>query len=108
MGSWADVAIEELRAGREATIRPRGHSMEPKVPDGATVTLLPVEPEAIERGDIVLVRLSGKVYLHLVRAVQGRRFLIGNNKGDTNGWAGPAAIYGLAVEVDGRPTGRRR
>lgn len=106
--SWADGAIEELRAGREVTVRPRGHSMEPKVPDGATVLLVPAKPEEIQRGDIVLVRVAGNVYLHLVRAVQGRRFLIGNNKGSTNGWAGPAAVYGLAVKVDGQATGRRR
>lgn len=106
--SWADRAIEELRAGRQATVRPRGKSMEPKVPDGAKVLLAPVKPEEVERGDIVLCRVNGNVYLHLVRAIQGKRFLIGNNRGGINGWAGPAAIYGLAVKVDGKPSGRRR
>jgi hypothetical protein len=105
--NWADAAIEELRAGRQAVVQPHGRSMEPKVSSGSRVLLEPAEPDKLGRGDIVLCRVGGKVYLHLVRAVQGRRFLIGNNRGGLNGWAGPAAIYGRAVEIDGRPVNGR-
>jgi hypothetical protein len=51
-------------------------------------------------GDIVLVRVNGRVYLHLIKAVGGGRFLIGNNKGGVNGWVGPNAIYGVATAVE--------
>ena len=101
--TWADNAIKELRAGREATVRPRGHSMEPKVTDGTVVRLAPVAGD-LEQGDVVLVRVRGRVYLHLVKAVQGARYLIGNNKGRINGWVGRGCIYGRAVEVGGCAT----
>ena len=50
-------------------------------------------------GDIVLCKVRGQEYLHLIRAVQGRRFQIGNNRGHVNGWIGPAAIFGKCVRV---------
>jgi len=40
------------------------------------------------------------VYLHLIKAVDGQRFLIGNNRGGINGWVGPQAIYGIATRIE--------
>jgi hypothetical protein len=97
--SWADRAKESLRRGETVTIRPRGHSMRPKVNDGDLVTLVPCTPADLHIGSIVLVRVGGNDYLHLVTAIDGQRFQIGNNRGRTNGWVGPAAIYGRAVKV---------
>jgi hypothetical protein len=102
--SWAAAAIARLRRGEGATVRPRGHSMAGKVEDGDTVTLAPLDGRALASGDVVLVRLRGHVYLHLVKAVQGDRVLIGNNRGGTNGWVNRAAIYGIATSVE--PTRR--
>jgi hypothetical protein len=48
--------------------------------------------------------VRGRVYLHLVKAVQGDRVLIGNNRGGTNGWVNRVAVYGIATRVE--PTGR--
>jgi hypothetical protein len=49
----------------------------------------------------VLVRGRGRVYLHLIKAVDGRRFLIGNNHGGINGWIGPHTIYyGIATRIE--------
>jgi len=39
-------------------------------------------------------------YLHLVKAVQGARFQIGNNRGHVNGWVGASAIFGRLVKVE--------
>ena len=50
-------------------------------------------------GVIVLCKVSGSEYLHLVKAIQGERFQIGNNRGHINGWVGPNAIYGRLVSV---------
>jgi SOS-response transcriptional repressor LexA len=69
-----------------------------KVNDGDLVTLAPCPAEQLEVGDIVLARVNGKHYLHLVKAKDGGRFLIGNNKGGTNGWT--RTIYGKAVQVE--------
>ena len=96
--SWANFAKERLARGESAQVRPRGHSMRGKVDDGDLVTLEPVDPDALAPGDIVLVR--GTDYLHLVKAVDRGRFLIGNNRGGTNGWVGRQAIYGKAVRVE--------
>ena len=95
--SWAAAAIARLQRGEGATVRPRGHSMAGKVEDGDTVTLAPLEERSLVPGDVVLVRVRGRVYLHLVKAVQGDRVLIGNNRGGTNGWVNRAAVYGFAT-----------
>ena len=73
--------------------------MEPLVKSGAEVTLQPLM-QAPKPGDIVLVRVSGNVYLHLVKAVEAQRFQIGNNRGHINGWVGAKAIYGLATKIN--------
>lgn len=98
--NWASHAIEALQRGESAKVRPRGHSMKGKVNDGALVTLEPCDPAGLAVGDIVLVRVHGTVYLHLIKAVNGERFLIGNNRGGTNGWVGGNCIYGRATNIE--------
>jgi hypothetical protein len=98
--AWAKHAIQKLQQGENAQIRPRGHSMKGKVHDGALVTLAPAEPEKLAIGDIVLVKVRGNIYLHLIKAVNGERFLIGNNRGGINGWVGANCIYGIATKVE--------
>src|SRR5215471_15440702 len=98
--SWAKYAIEALRKGQTARIRPRGHSMRGKVNDGDLVTLEPCKPEDLSAGDIVLVRVKGRDYLHLIKAKDGDRFLIGNNRGGINGWVGHNCIYGIATKIE--------
>ena len=66
-------------------IRPRGHSMKGRVADGARVTVAPCPPEALKPGDIVLVRVRGSVCLHLIKAVDRGRYLMGNNRSGING-----------------------
>lgn len=96
--SWADNAIRQLQAGYVTSIEPRGNSMTGKVESGDRVVLFPIINPP-EKDDIVLVKVKGKVYLHLVKAVQGKRFQIGNNRGGVNGWVGIGAIYGKAVSI---------
>jgi hypothetical protein len=98
--SWAKFAIEALQQGKPAQIKPRGHSMRGKVNDGDHVTLEPCKSEALKTGDIVLVRVKGRVYLHLIKAVNQGRFLIGNNRGGINGWVSSNSIYGIATKIE--------
>ena len=100
--SWAKFAIEALRSGKAAQIRPRGHSMKGKVNDGDLVTVEPCDPDQLKAGDIVLVRVKGKDYLHLIKAVNQGRFLIGNNRGGTNGWVGHNCVYGIATKIESK------
>lgn len=71
--------------------------MKPLIKSGQQVTIEPIGARAIVPGDVVLCRVRGQHYLHLVRAVQGDRYLIGNNRGRVNGWVGVGSIYGRWV-----------
>lgn len=98
---WADTHIEQLKRGETTVCRPHGNSMIPIIHSGQRVTLDPtLEPEV---GKAVLCRCKGNQYIHLVKAIkgqgEGRRFLIGNNRGSTNGWVSRGAIYGVVTEV---------
>src|SRR6266536_521426 len=96
---WASAAIERLQRGETVIVRPRGHSMTGKVNDGEQVTVEPLHGRAPAVGEIVLVRCRGHEYLHLVKARQADRYLIGNNRGGINGWVGRQAIFGVATRV---------
>jgi hypothetical protein len=53
-------------------------------------------------GDIVLARVAGSIYRHLVSAVDAGtgRVQISNNRGRVNGWTNHAKIYGICTAVD--------
>jgi len=72
--------------------------MRPRILSGARVTLEPCTAEEANKGDAVLCRVRGNIYVHLVKAKQRGRCLIGNNHGGTNGWT--KAVYGRVVKVD--------
>lgn len=72
--------------------------MKPKVISGQLVTVEPVDPTDLSVGDIVLCRVRGREYLHLIKAIDGRRYQIGNNRGFINGWVGPSAIFGRLIK----------
>ena len=99
--NWATHAIETLQRGENAQIRPRGHSMNGKINNGQLVTLQPYKGDGqLPVGTIVLVNVKGRVFLHLIKAVNGSRYLIGNNRGGTNGWVRGHAIYGIVTKVE--------
>jgi hypothetical protein len=97
--SWVKDAIEALRRGKSVTVCPRGGSMRGRIEDGQPVTIAPVEPNAVQTGDVVLVRWKGNVLLHLVKDAEPERLLIGNNVGKVNGWASRLDVLGRVVEV---------
>ena len=96
---WADGHIARLAAGETIQFRPRGHSMTGKVNDGQLCTVEPLREHVLEVGDIVLCRANGSQYLHLVKAIQGERFQIGNNRGGINGWVTRRQIFGRLIAV---------
>jgi hypothetical protein len=97
---WASGHIAKLKAGETVQFRPRGNSMRGKVESGQLCTVEPVKPGEVQKGDIVLCKVNGREYLHLVVAVQGQRFQIGNNRGRVNGWIGPNALFGRCTKVE--------
>jgi hypothetical protein len=97
---WATPHIDKLRRGETVQFRPRGNSMSGKIESGQLCTVVPVNAADLQIGDIVLCKVNGFQYLHLVKARQGERFQIGNNRGRINGWIGSNGIYGKCVRVE--------
>jgi len=97
---WAAGHIAKLQEGNVVKFRPRGNSMSPRIKSGQLCTVSPVDPNELKVGDVVLCRVRGHEYLHLVKSIQGQRFQIGNNKGKINGWVGPSSIFGKLEKVE--------
>ena len=97
---WATVYIDKLKKGETVQFRPRGNSMKGKIDSGQLCTVAPIKAEEVEVGDIVLCKVNGNQYLHLVKARQGQRFQIGNNRGRINGWVSPNGIYGKCIRIE--------
>ena len=74
--------------------------MSGKIESGELCTVEPVDPATLEVGDVVLCKVNGARYLHFVKAIQGPRFQIGNNRGGVNGWITGHSIYGKCVRVE--------
>ncbi|MFB6518924.1 S26 family signal peptidase [Streptomyces sp. NPDC056401] len=100
-----DVQADRVRAGATVEFRPTGTSMVPLVHSRQRVRVAPTDPTLLEPGDIVLARVSGTVYLHLVTAVDTprRRVQISNNRGRINGWTGHDRVFGICLAVDDVP-----
>ena len=97
--SWANHYIEKLRIGETVQFRPRGNSMKGKIESGQLVTVEPIGTRQLQKGDIVLCKVNGSQYLHLIKAILGERYQIGNNIGRINGWVGIGSIYGICTDV---------
>lgn len=97
---WATFHIEKLKRGETVQFRPRGNSMSGKIESGNLCTIVPAKKEELEVGDIVLCKVGGAQYLHLIKAKQGDRFQIGNNRGRINGWIGLNGIFGRCVRIE--------
>lgn len=100
-----DTQAERLREGATVEFRPTGTSMVPLVHSRQRVRVAPADPALLEPGDIVLARVAGTVYLHLVTAVDTprRRVQIGNNRGRVNGWTSHDRVFGICLAVDDVP-----
>lgn len=96
---WADGHIARLLKGETVQFRPRGNSMVGKIQSGQLCTVEPLGDHELEVGDIVLCRVKGAQYLHLVKALQGPRIQIGNNRGGINGWITRTQIYGRLIAL---------
>ena len=97
---WATGYIQKLKQGETVSFRPRGHSMRGKVDNGALVTCEPVGERELAVGAIVLCTVGGQQYLHLIKAIRGPSYQIGNNRGGINGWISRNNIFGVCVRVE--------
>jgi hypothetical protein len=97
---WADAHIPRLARGETVQFRPRGNSMVGKIESGQLCTVAPIGDYLLAVGDIVLCRVKGAQYLHLIKAIQGERFQIGNNRGGINGWITQRQVFGRLIKVE--------
>lgn len=97
---WATSYIERLTRGETASFGPRGNSMSGKIDSGQLVTVEPVEGKTIKVGAIVLCKVNGVQYLHLVNSTSGDRFQIRNNHGRINGWTSRRNIFGIVTKIE--------
>ena len=77
-----------------------GQSMTPILNSGQEVMCAPVKDDTkLSKKDIVLCKVKGHYYLHLIHAIKNdKEYLIGNNHGHMNGWVSRNQIYGKVVE----------
>ena len=96
---WATNYIAQLKNGQTISFRPRGNSMTGRIESGQLCTVAPVLASELKVDDIVLCKVKGSEYLHIVKAIQGPRFQIGNNRGRINGWITENSIFGKLISV---------
>ncbi|MBA4122371.1 MAG: S24/S26 family peptidase [Acidobacteria bacterium] len=98
---WATPYIAKLKDGETVSFRPRGNSMQGKIESGQLCTVEPISDfESLQKGDIVLCKVNGNEYIHLIKATQGKRFQIGNNRGRINGWISTNSIFGKCIKIE--------
>ena len=97
---WAAQHIAKLKEGQTVSFRPHGHSMVPIILSGQLCTVEPVDAGTLKVGDVVLCKVEQAEYLHLVKAIDGDRYQIGNNRGRINGWIFGSKIFGRLVKVE--------
>lgn len=97
---WATFYIEALKLGKTISFRPKGNSMSPRIESGQLCTVAPVDTSTLKKGDVVLCKVHGSEFLHLIKAIEGDRFQIGNNRGGINGWIGPNSIFGKLISIE--------
>ena len=99
-----ELMAARLARGEVVEFRPTGSSMVPLIHSRQLVRVVPVDAAKLQVGDIVLAKVAGTVYLHLVSAVDRARgrVQISNNRGRVNGWTSVAKVFGICTAVDGR------
>ena len=103
MSRYVQSVIADLQVGKTImNYREGGNSMTPRIRNGQKQTLVPIRDLAeIKVGDIVLCKVHGSIFTHLVKGIRNNKgkteFLIGNNHGHVNGWT--KQVYGKSVDV---------
>lgn len=89
--------VERLARGETVVTRSHGNSMTPRIKSGSRLTVEPLHKPP-QKGDVVLAKVRGSYYFHLVTGVRGQTYQISNNHGHVNGWT--SQVYGLVTKVE--------
>ena len=94
------TTASHLIAGETCKVTGIGNSMTPILKSRQAVICEPVTDETVlSKNDIVLCKVNGRFYLHLIHAIKWDTFLIGNNHGHMNGWTPKRNVFGRVVEI---------
>ena len=96
--SYYNQYIEKLSKGEIIQFRPVGNSMTPKIYSKQLVTIAPATIDEVDKGDIVLCKVHGRIFVHLVTAKKDGQVQISNNHGHVNGWT--TQVFGKVIKVE--------
>ena len=99
------TVLDLLKTGQKVVNREGGNSMTPLIKSRQPVTIEKVDVSKLEKGDIVYVKVRGRIYTHKILALRVGEAQIGNNHGGVNGWTKLENVYGIITEIDGVPVG---
>lgn len=92
------ATAEHLQNGETCIVVGYGNSMTPKLMSGEAVIMEPVKEDTVlHKNDIVLVKVNGRYYCHLISAIRGKSYQISNNHKHVNGWVSKKNIFGRMV-----------
>ena len=96
------ITAEHLQNGETCYVLGIGNSMTPILKSKQAVICTAVKDDTVlKKRDIVLSKVKGHYYLHLIHAIKnnGELFLIGNNHGHMNGWVCRRNVFGKVAEI---------
>lgn len=97
-GKEDSITTEHLQNGETCIVTGYGNSMTPKLKSGESVIMEPVTEETIlKKGDIVLCKVNGNYYCHLISSIRGNSYQISNNHKHVNGWVSKNNIFGRMI-----------
>jgi hypothetical protein len=109
-----EIRIQKLQAGETIQYRESGNSMRGLIGHRELITCEPIaDYSAIRPGQglasAVFCKVRGNYYTHLIKGVREHKrddgtsrfeFLIGNNRGGTNGWTPQEKVFGRVIRVE--------
>jgi len=97
-GKEDQITAEHLKNGETCIVTGYGNSMTPKLKNGESVIMEPVtENTILEKNDIVLCKVNGHYYCHLISAIKNNSYQISNNHKRVNGWISKDNIFGKMI-----------
>lgn len=98
------ATCSHLRNGETCRVVGVGNSMTPILKSRQAVICSPIKDNTvISKKSIVLCKVKGRYYLHLVHGIRKTKdkeeYLIGNNHGHMNGWVQRKNIFGIVSEI---------
>ena len=100
-GKENKATADHLEKGETCVVVGYGNSMTPLLESGEAVIMEPVTKDTVlNKGDVVLVKVKGHYYCHLISAIRKKSYQISNNHKHVNGWVSKRKIYGRMISKE--------